>query len=65
MVAELQGLQRRQVRAQAGPRQLVGRLHDYHLGRRGNRGRHDSVLAHCSWARHATMDLISPSPLHR
>jgi hypothetical protein len=42
---QLQGLQHRQVRAQAGPERLVACLHDCHPGRQRNGGHDDGVLA--------------------
>jgi hypothetical protein len=62
---KLQGLQNRQVRAQAGPRWLAGRLHDRSPGLWGDRGRHDSVPTHCPRARRAAMAPTSTSALHR
>jgi hypothetical protein len=59
MAAELQGLQHRQVRAQAGPERLDDRLHDYRLSRWGDGGRHDNILAHCPQAICAAMALTS------
>jgi hypothetical protein len=43
---QLQSLQRRQVRAQAGPKWLVGRLHVRRSGRWGDGRDNDSVFAH-------------------
>jgi hypothetical protein len=62
---QLQGLQRQQVRAQAGPRRLVGRLHDCRSGRRGDEGRDDGALAHCPGARYAAVAPTSTPTLHR
>jgi hypothetical protein len=65
VASQLQGLQRRQVRAQAGPGRLAGHLHDCCPGHRGNRGRDDGVLAHSSRARHVVVDPTSTPTLHQ
>jgi hypothetical protein len=62
---QLQSLQRRQVRAQAGPRGLVGRLHDRRLGHRGDGRRNDSVFAHRFGARRSAVATTSATTLHR
>jgi hypothetical protein len=62
---QLQGLQRRQVRAQARPGWLVGRLHDRCLGRQSNGGRDDNIFAHCPRARRAAVAPKSTPTLHR
>jgi hypothetical protein len=62
---QLQGLQHRQVRAQAGPGWLVGRLHDHYSGHRGDRRRNDDVFAHRPRARRTAVALTSVTSLHR
>jgi hypothetical protein len=62
---QLQGLQCRQVRAQAGPGRLVGRLHDCRPGCRGDEGRDDNILAHYHGARCTAVAPISTPTLHR
>jgi hypothetical protein len=65
VASQLQGLQRRQVRAQAGPGRLAGHLHDCRPDRRGNRGRNDGVLAHCPRERRVAVAPTSTPALHR
>jgi hypothetical protein len=62
---QLQSLQHRQVRAQAGPGGLVGRLHDRRSGRRGDGRRNDSVFAQRPRARRAAVATTSATTLHR
>jgi hypothetical protein len=62
---QLQGLQRRQVRARAGPEWLVGRLHDRRPGRRGDERHNDSVFAHCPRARRTAVAPTSATTLHQ
>jgi hypothetical protein len=62
---QLQGLQCRQVRDQAGSEWLVGHLHDRRPGRRGDGGHDDGVFAHYPRARCATMAPKSTTTLHR
>jgi hypothetical protein len=62
---QLQGLQRRQVRAQAGPGWLVSHLHDRRPGFRGNGRCNDGVFAHHPRARRTTVALTSATTLHR
>jgi hypothetical protein len=64
VASQLQGLQCRQVRAQAGSGRLVGCLHDCRPGRRGNGGCDDNVLAHCPGARRAAVAPISTPALN-
>jgi hypothetical protein len=63
MASQLQGLQRRQIRAYARLRRLVGCLYDRRPGCLGNRGRHDCVLAHCPRARHVAVASTPTSAL--
>jgi hypothetical protein len=49
----------------AGPRTLVGSLHDHRLGRRSSRGCHDIVPTHCPKAGCATVAPASAKALHR
>jgi hypothetical protein len=62
---QLQSLQRRQVRAQAGPGGLVGRLHDRRLGCRAHGRHNDSVFAHRPRARRTVVAPTSATTLHR
>jgi hypothetical protein len=62
---QLQGLQRRQVRAQVGPGWLVGHLHNCRPGHRGDGGCDDGVFAHCPMARRTIVASTSTPTLHR
>jgi hypothetical protein len=61
---QLQSLQHRQVRAQAGPGGLAGRLHDCRLRRWGKGRRNDNVFAHRLRARRTIVALTSATTLH-
>jgi hypothetical protein len=65
MASQLQGLERRQVRAQARPGRLVGRLHYGRLGHRGNGGHHDSVPTDQAWAGCTAVAPTPSLPLHQ
>jgi hypothetical protein len=63
--SQLQNLQRRQIRTQAGPGGLAGRLHNCRPGSWGNGGHHDGIPTHRFRPGRTTMAPVSTSTLHR